>query len=452
MKSKLFTFVSTAILALFLFAGISVAQDIQQAASSAVGAAVQAYQAEFQKARDAGAWPDAEARGKMIDQALADIDPTTLSVEEMATICNAMPLAYSAKAPAFDAALAKYATEPTAEGARAAGMQFGLLGPETTQALRAEKIRELFKHPGIAQAWQQGKAMDMFGSFFWLDAEQLNSLQADYIALEPMISDQMPPAFFSRMAGAFFALADAGDTASAEAREPMRKHLVETIEKKLTSAELPEDQSKQLATARDRLNGAYARGMLVGHPAPELHFSWWANPNDANETYAKLSDLKGKVVVLDFWATWCGPCIGSFPNVKQLQAHYDGYDVVIVGVTSLQGAHYSGDERGKIDCTDDPAKEMGLMPEFMAAKDVTWRIAFAEEPVFNPDYGVNGIPHVAIIDPQGVVRFRGLHPATPMADKTSKIDALLAEAGKPVPAPPAEAEPAESEAAAQGGE
>ncbi len=77
------------------------------------------------------------------------------------------------------------------------------------------------------------------------------------------------------------------------------------------------------------------------------------------------------------------------------------------------------------------------MREFMDAKEVTWRVAFADEPVYNPDYGVNGIPHVAIIDPQGVVRFRGLHPAMPMVEKTSKIDELLIEAGKPAPTPPA---------------
>ena len=92
------------------------------------------------------------------------------------------------------------------------------------------------------------------------------------------------------------------------------------------------------------------------------------------------------------------------------------------------------------------------MTEFMEGKGVTWRIAFAEEPVFNPDYGVNGIPHVAIVDTKGVVRFRGLHPAMPMEEKTSKIDELLAEAGKPVPDPPVKADEATTEASdPQGG-
>ncbi len=443
MKSKPLTFVSSAIVALSLFTSVSFADETQPPAQTPAADAVRAYQEQFQKARDAGQWPDAAARGQMVDQALADIDPASLTLEDIAALFNGMPIVYGGKADAFGVTLAELAKQPTADGARAAAMQYMLLKQDTPQPDRADAVRALLTHPGIATAWQQGKAMDVFGSFYRLDADQLRALNADFVALDPMVSDRMPAVFFSRMAGAFFAFADAGDDASAQAREPLRQHLVRAIDQKLAGAAVPEDQAKQLTDARDRLNGAFARGKLTGHTAPELNFSWWANPNDANESFAKLSDLKGKVVVLDFWATWCGPCIASFPNVKELQAHYDGYDVIIVGVTSLQGAHYSGDERGKIDCTGDPAKEMALMYEFMAAKDMTWRVAFADEPVYNPDYGVNGIPHLAILDPQGVVRFRGLHPAMPMLEKTGKIDQLLAEAGKPVPAPPADpAQPA----------
>jgi hypothetical protein len=66
---------------------------------------------------------------------------------------------------------------------------------------------------------------------------------------------------------------------------------------------------------------------------------------------------------------------------------------------------------------------------------MTWRVAFTEEDVFNPDYGVNGIPHVAIIDPEGKVRYNGLHPAVPLKEKADKIDALLKAAGLATPAP-----------------
>jgi thiol-disulfide isomerase/thioredoxin len=43
-----------------------------------------------------------------------------------------------------------------------------------------------------------------------------------------------------------------------------------------------------------------------------------------------LADFKGKVVVLDFWATWCGPCISSFPHTQKLAAKYKDQDVVVL--------------------------------------------------------------------------------------------------------------------------
>ena len=61
------------------------------------------------------------------------------------------------------------------------------------------------------------------------------------------------------------------------------------------------------------------------------------------------------------------------------------------------------------------------MTGFMEEKEMTWRVAFTEENVFNPDYGVRGIPHVVIIDAEGVVRHRGLHPGDPIEDKIEKI-------------------------------
>ena len=416
-------------------------------------AAVEAYKSLFQEVRDAGEWPSAERQTAMINKALADLDISALSLEDMELLLVAMPVVYTSHAATFDALLTELTKDTTYRGACAASLRFRLLNRATTQEQRAGLMHELFQHPGLVEAWKQGKGYDAFGSFGRLDTDQINSLLPAFVELGMADNSEMPVLYFSRMGYAFFAFANAGADDSAAAREPLRISLIDAINKKLQSPDITEEDRETLASTRDRLDGAYAKGQLVNHTAPELNFIWWSNPNDADENFAKLSDLKGKVVVLDFWATWCGPCIGSFPNVKELQEHYEGYDVIIVGVTSLQGAHYPGGGQDKIDTADAPQKEMALMKEFMEAKGVTWRIAFAEQPVYNPDYGVNGIPHVAILDTQGVVRFRGLHPAMPKIEKTSKIDQLLTEAGKPIPAVDEDTNKALSEAATpQGGE
>ena len=167
---------------------------------------------------------------------------------------------------------------------------------------------------------------------------------------------------------------------------------------------------------------------LVGNPAPEINFTWASS----EEALKSLADRRGKVVVLDFWATWCGPCVGTFPNVRQLVEHYDGYPVEVIGVTSLQGATWFGGERGKVEAAT-PEEEYAQMKDYLPAKDITWTVAFGEQDVFNPDYGVRGIPHVVIIDPEGVLRHRGLHPAEPLKDKVEKINAILKDFDLPVP-------------------
>lgn len=197
---------------------------------------------------------------------------------------------------------------------------------------------------------------------------------------------------------------------------------------KQLQAEFPGSQAaaqvdEAVKNMQRRIEAEQAQVALIGQPAPALHFEW-----ASREGLASLDDLNGKIVVLDFWATWCGPCVASFPKLRELVTHYAGQPVEFVGVTSLQG-RIDGLEPDVIDTRGASEKEHQLMADYIKAQDITWTVAFSREDVFNPEYGVVGIPSMAIVAPDGKVRHAGLHPAMSHDEKVQMIDALLDEFG-----------------------
>jgi thiol-disulfide isomerase/thioredoxin len=105
----------------------------------------------------------------------------------------------------------------------------------------------------------------------------------------------------------------------------------------------------------------------------------------------KLSDYTGKVVILDFWATWCGPCLGSFPGMKQLVEEYQKQpDVAFVFVNCWQ---------------DEDNKEQ-VVKEFLEKNQYPFYVLMDTTNKVTSDYGVSGIPTKFIIDPKGKIKFK----------------------------------------------
>lgn len=141
----------------------------------------------------------------------------------------------------------------------------------------------------------------------------------------------------------------------------------------------------------------YERAMaMLEKPAPDLKLAEWEG------TAVTPQAMKGKVVLIDFWATWCGPCIAQIPHANAISKKYAGQGVVVMGACDPKGA----------ETMSQTVKDKGMKYPTgkLSAEDVTaWKIAFW--------------PTYAVIDRGGKLRAIGLEP-----DYVEKVlDAVLAE-------------------------
>jgi len=136
-----------------------------------------------------------------------------------------------------------------------------------------------------------------------------------------------------------------------------------------------------------------------------------------------LEALKGKVVILDFFAHWCGPCIRSFPDMKKLYTDLQPQGLEIVGVTTYYG-YYKRENYEKRDMARD--MEFAKMGEFISEYQLPWPVAYGERANFEA-YGITGIPHVTVLDRNGnVVKIKIGYSPDSFAKFREEIEKLVA--------------------------
>jgi thiol-disulfide isomerase/thioredoxin len=128
---------------------------------------------------------------------------------------------------------------------------------------------------------------------------------------------------------------------------------------------------------------------MVGKPAPPI------SVERLDGSTLELGQLRGKVAVLDFWASWCGPCMKSLPEIVQLTGEFEE-DVVLVAINV------------------DEAQQ--IVRANAAALDIVSSVAMDKDSVASKTYGADSIPFTVIIDRVGVVRnvFVGAGEDTPL--------------------------------------
>ena len=111
---------------------------------------------------------------------------------------------------------------------------------------------------------------------------------------------------------------------------------------------------------------------------------------DMDEESYSFEDYRGKVVVLNFWATWCPPCRREMPSLERLYQKYKGDDFTVLAINQMETGDHVFAYTGQLDV------------------DPTFTILFDQHSLVSHVYGVKGLPTTYLIDKKGQIRFRAI--------------------------------------------
>lgn len=137
---------------------------------------------------------------------------------------------------------------------------------------------------------------------------------------------------------------------------------------------------------------------IINQKAPKLVVEKWLT---------EKPEIKGKFVLIDFWATWCGPCRRAIPDLNKFKTQFEK-DLIVIGIS---------------DETQEKVESLNFLNiEYYSAIDTERRMYNSLE--------IEGIPHCILIDPEGIVRWEGFPTLTDF-ELTSEVIKGIIEKYKP---------------------
>jgi len=163
--------------------------------------------------------------------------------------------------------------------------------------------------------------------------------------------------------------------------------------KKLTDAKPVPGTSKLLD------DDTMPRGVYAADATPAKSAGPGSETPRAPASGAPFPEFRGKVILLDFWASWCGPCRNAVPDLKRLQAVYGGADFVVISISE-----------------DD---DESTWHAFVSRHNMTWPQRLDSDGSFQSQFGVNALPTYVLVGRDGTVlqKFVGEAPAESIVER-----------------------------------